>query len=1066
MTYQFLKGPAARGLLACAFLALLASRARAQAGSTTDIIVGRVLATGAAPVAGAHVTAVSVQTGLQRQAVTSTDGRYTIVFPDGGGEYRLVVLRIGYTPGQLAVRRRAGTDRLIADLVLRRAPVMLSTIVVRPGADSADRRGLSGTGRTLHPAQVNRLPVDPGDLASMAGLAPGVLVTAATDSTPTSFSVAGQPPSQNTITVDGLAEGTGQIPRDAIGATRVITNTYDVARGQFLGGQIASTTRRGTDRLTGSFTVTARDPSLAATNGSVSPAFNGAQTSRQISGGLGGPIIPKRLYGFGAFQVDLRSQPVASLLSADPATLGRLGVGADSLARFLGAIAGDGLPVSPGGFPGTRHMNGGSALVRFDYQINDANDLVVRGDWHDRQQTGARVEWHGLPQSEGQGSGRGAGGMIALTSQLGSFVNDARLYRAADYFDQSGYWTLPRGLVNTTSVLPTGQVGVTSLFFGGNSSLPRWDHSSMFEASDEISWISPDATHRVKLGVLLDEESASANASSNKYGVFTYASIGALVNNQPSMFTRTLATRPQASAASSGAVYLGDAWRPSDALAVTYGVRAEWAGYGLAPAYNPAVDSAFGRRTDQYPSEFVVSPRFGFAYSAGGDVDHPSLRIRGGVGEFRGNTRSWLFALAAGQNGLAGAEQQLTCIGTSVPVPNWSHYLSDPASVPTTCNGGSPGVVSTALPRVAVFAPNYGAPRAWRASLGFTKPIGRDYSLAVDALYAYGFHEQGVTDLNLNTAPQFRLANEGNRPVYVPAATIDPTTGATSSNASRLVPAFSNVLQINSALHSDTRQLVVSFEKQADLGLSYNLSYTFMRSFDQSQGFEGAEYDESTSGNPNRAEWSWNDDAREHQFLAIVSYQFDPALQLTFVGHAQSGRRFTPRVRGDINGDGIQNDRAFIFDPATTADPALASGMRELLATAGSRTRACLVQQLGTIAGRNSCTSPWRTTFDLQLNYSPAAFGLRRRLVLSVTAVNTLAGLDAALHGMNHLRGWGQYARTDEHLLFVTGFDPQTQQFRYQVNQHFGSSSLNQSPFQTPFLLQVQARFAVGELGR
>ncbi|MDE3217533.1 MAG: TonB-dependent receptor, partial [Gemmatimonadota bacterium] len=660
-------------------------------------------------------------------------------------------------------------------------------------------------------------------------------------------------------------------------------------------------------------------------------------------------------------------------------------------------------------------MNGGSALVRFDLQLNDANDLVLRGDWHDRQQTGARVEWHGLPQSEGEGSGRGGGAMIALTSEMGNFVNDARLYRAADYFDQSGYWTLPRGLVNTTSVLPTGQVGVTSLMFGGNSSLPRWDHSSMFEASDELSWISPDASHRVKLGILVDEQSASANASSNKYGMFSYASIGDLAADHPSAFTRTLATRPQATAGSNGAVYLGDAWRPTDALAITYGVRAEWAAYGRAPAYNPAVDSAFGRRTDRYPSELQVSPRLGFSYSAGGDADRPALRLRGGVGEFRGNTRSWLFALAAGQNGLAGAEQQLTCIGASVPVPDWSQYLADPSSVPTSCVGGG-GVVSSALPRVAVFAPGYGAPQAWRASLGVTKPIGRDYSLAVDALYAYGFHEQGVTDLNLNTTPQFRLADEGNRPVYVPASTIDPGTGATSSNASRLDPGFSNVLQINSALHSDTRQLVVSLEKQADMGLSYNLSYTFTRSYDQSQGFEGAEYDESTSGNPNRAEWSWNDDAREHQMLAIVSYQFNPALQLTFVGHALSGRRFTPRVRGDINGDGIQNDRAFVFDPAATTDTVLASGMRELLAAASPRTRACLERQLGTIAGRNSCTSPWRTTFDLQLNYSPAAFGLRRRLVLSVTAVNALAGLDAALHGMDHLRGWGQYARTDEHL--------------------------------------------------
>ncbi|OYV63937.1 MAG: hypothetical protein B7Z72_14010, partial [Gemmatimonadetes bacterium 21-71-4] len=341
----------------------------------------------------------------------------------------------------------------------------------------------------------------------------------------------------------------------------------------------------------------------------------------------------------------------------------------------------------------------------------------------------------------------------------------------------------------------------------------------MFEASDELSWISPSATHRVKLGVLIDGQSASANASGNKYGMFSYVSIGDLAANRPSAFTRVLATRAQATAGSSGAAYLGDAWRPNASLAVTFGVRAEWAGYGRAAAYNPVVDSAFQRRTDRFPSEFHVSPRVGFAYSAGGDADRPALRLRGGVGEFRGNVRSWLFALAAGQTGLAGGEQQLTCIGASVPIPDWSQYLSNPASIPTSCIGSS-GITSAALPRVTVFSPSYAAPRAWRASLGATKPIGRDYSLAVDALYAYGMNEQGVTDLNLRTVPQFRLAAEGNRPVYVPAGTIDPTTGATSSNASRLVPGFSNVLQINSALHSDTRQLVVSFERHANMGLA------------------------------------------------------------------------------------------------------------------------------------------------------------------------------------------------------------------------------------------------------
>lgn len=45
--------------------------------------------------------------------------------------------------------------------------------------------------------------------------------------------------------------------------TRVITSTYDVARRQFSGGEIASTTRSGTNMLQGTFTDGYRDPGLA-----------------------------------------------------------------------------------------------------------------------------------------------------------------------------------------------------------------------------------------------------------------------------------------------------------------------------------------------------------------------------------------------------------------------------------------------------------------------------------------------------------------------------------------------------------------------------------------------------------------------------------------------------------------------------------------------------------------------------------------------------------------------------------------------------------------------------------
>ena len=44
-------------------------------------------------------------------------------------------------------------------------------------------------------------------------------------------------------------------------------------------------------------------------------------------------------------------------------------------------------------------------------------------------------------------------------------------------------------------------------------------------------------------------------------------------------------------------------------------------------------------------------------------------------------------------------------------------------------------------------------------------------------------------------------------------------------------------------------------------------------------------------------------------------------MSVTAFGRFQSGNPFTPSVSGDVNGDGYNNDRAFIYNPATTTNP-------------------------------------------------------------------------------------------------------------------------------------------------
>jgi hypothetical protein len=166
-------------------------------------------------------------------------------------------------------------------------------------------------------------------------------------------------------------------------------------------------------------------------------------------------------------------------------------------------------------------------------------------------------------------------------------------------------------------------------------------------------------------------------------------------------------------------------------------------------------------------------------------------------------------------------------------------------------------------------------------------------------------------------------------------------------------------------------------------------------------------------------------------------------------------------VSGDINGDGSHNDRAFIFNPATTQDAALGAAMKQLIAGAPSNIRDCLTSQMGSVAGRNSCRGPWTPSLDMQANFRPQGFNLNRRMTFSLVASNVLAGLDQALHG-SKLRGWGQFNRADPTLLYVRGFDPAKQQFVYDVNGRFGATNTARAVYRQPFVLALQARLTLG----
>lgn len=1072
-------------VLAAALVMLLAGGgarvALAQIGST-DIITGRVVGPDDRPIPGARVDVKSVETEITRSKTTNDKGQYTILFPDGGGQYEVTVHAIGLAPAAFSLVRQADEDRLVGDVQMVAAPTTLGAVVVRsrnPGR-GGDRPAPGDLQRTLTGEQLARLPIDPSDPNAIALLQPGVVGVDATDTTAAAFSVAGQRPDQNQVTLDGISFNGGTVPQEAVRNTRVITNTYDVARGQFTGGQIATTTRGGTNRVSGSMSYALRDPHLEFAADQETPTtFGSTYTQHQLSAGVGGPIVRNKAFWFGAMQLRLRSDPFQTITAANPLTLQRLGANPDSTARFLELTQGYGVPLTMATIPDDRGATNATGIVRFDYQLTDDHSLMLRGNWQGSVQDAYRTSALALPTHGGTSGSSGGGALVQLSSVLGQFLNQGKASYARNLNSADPYLDAPEGRVRVSSILSDSTQAITTFDLGGNTALPSDGISDLFEGTDELSWLSGDGAHRFKLGALLNVSDFASTSAANRNGAFTFNSLSDFAANRPATFRRALAPRQRAGGALNAAIYLGDTWRRSRALQLTYGARVEASDFRGQPRYNAQIDTLFGRRTDLFPSEVHVSPRAGFTWMLGrlyggrGQAASPRTPwiVRGGVGEFRGRAPTQLFQSAIDATGLPGAETQVLCVGDAVPAPEWLAYAADPSTIPTACADGSAPdpAFSSQRADVTVFSPDFTAPRSWRASLGVSKRFLTRYNASINTAYALGTRLYGVEDLNFDPSVQFRLADERNRPVYVPTTAIFPRTGAVSLVGSRRSDAYGQVFNVSSDLESRTAQVTFSLGGANFGGFLWNAAYTYMRSTDQSSfsggSAAGGFASSTTAGDPNLRQWGTSDLERRHSIVGSFTWLAKPWIDLTSVIRMTSGRPFTPRVGSDINGDGARNDRAFVFSPdaAVTGDTALSNGMARLLATAPASARDCLLAQMGTVAGRNTCHGVWQPTFDFQANLRPnLGQSVGRRLNFMVSAINPLAGLDQLLHGTDKLHGWGQRSRPDPMLLYVRGFDARQQRFIYEVNQRFGDNPAARAAIRQPFMVGLQARFQIG----
>lgn len=1044
-----------------------------------DLVRGTVTTDSGKVIAGADVIITMAPNRDSRSTKTDDGGHYSIAFENGTGDYLVHVSAVGRATFRKRITR-VGTDSVFTvDAKLGAAGVQqLKTVNVAARKPKPTRGGdqAIGAGAAERIADGVNGAVSPdlaGDLNAISGTVPGITATSG------GVSVAGLAPSNNSTTLNGMSFPGADIPRDASTRVRVTTSTYDPARGWFSGvnqnvelspGNIFAS-RRGH--------ITLDAPALQYTD-PVSAKLGQRFTNAQLSlGGDGSFEGDNFVYNYG-LQGSRRMADAVSVAGAGADVLQRAGLSADSAVRFLNLLNAAGIPVGSG-IPTSQINQTASFIGRIDHAPYNWNTFSPsKTTWG--LQAYAKVAGNGAVQTSPTATAAHAG---RTSLGIGSLQAMYSTYFGNDYLTEdrtslsvvdnraTPYTRLPDGRVLVTSAFPDGTGGVTSLGFGGNSALWSNTRQWTWETMSETQFYPPGkTTHRVELTADSRLDGVTQNANSNSLGTFAFNSLSDLAANQPSSFTRTLTQPTRTGGEWNGFVALGDVWRKSSSLQVMYGARVEANRFTSAPVNNPAIESAFGERTDNAPDTYHLSPRFGFTWvrhSAFGDgfgVMHmitplgnfypqATSYIRGGIGEFRSLISPSLLTRASAATGLPNGTQSLTCVGSATPTPDWSDYAANAATVPDQCAGQSTTPVFTdAAPAVQLFDRNYTAPRSWRANLSYASSF-HDVPFSLEGVYSLNLNQPGITDLNFSNAPRFTTSDEG-RPVFVNQSSIVPATGALSTVDARRDMAFGHVIDNVSNLTSFAKQLTLTVTPPVTRRAFLSLAYTLGDVRAQSRGFDG-----STFGDPAMRESARGDLDVRHQFLVQAGYSLN-RMNFTLFGRFQSGLPYTPMVGGDVNGDGFANDRAFIFNPSTAADPALASSMRSLLSTSSGSVRDCLTRQLGQAAGKNSCEGPWTAAMNAQFSFDFTLPGSTRRTNVALAFANPLGGLDQLLHGSDHLRGWGSPAIPDPVLYNVRGFDATNDRFRYDVNPRFGNTSPANTILRSPFRVTLDVRLDLG----
>ena len=756
--------PMLGGLLALAALTLAQPTTLAAQGVTTGAIGGTVTNDQGHPIADAIVSISNPATGARGGATTRANGQYFVQGLEVGGPYTVVVRRIGLgqqTRSDVIVSLSQTTR---SDFTMKTTPVQLGGVVIEATRTEVFAPSNTGTKSVVSDTAIQRLPTTSRNLTDFIKLTPQV-----SQSGP-GFSGGGMSNRMNNVQIDGASErdvfglGTTGTPGaevnakgisiDAVKEYQVILAPFDVRQGNFGGLLLNAVTKSGTNQMSGSAFYYFRNERFGAdTNVLRATKFDRTQWGFTV----GGPIIRDKLHYFIAPEFTTQNQPVTGPYYGQP--LGQVSKFAfepfganpttaayDSTGlRFdtaMARIAG----TSYVGGPGYRNIPNplSNFFGRLDYQLNDVHRLVFHYNY-------SRGEL--LRQQNGRGTTT-----VVYESNFHNFVNvkNAPLLQLFSNFKNGSFnemfvgynvWNNRRTPLSKLPQITINTVGGAN---GNTRILAGADQFSQGNELDTKTWeftdnfTKPIGAHTITVGTRNERVWLRNLFTQSSYGVWSFRNLDSLSAGNPNTFRKAIILANGGNVYFTGlqsALYAQDQWQVNPNLAVTYGVRADISKFLDDVKYNAAIDSAYGRRTDNIPkSSLQWSPRIGFNWDVTGTLTD---QVRGGVGLFVGTPPYvWL------ENAYVNSGNIITflnCTTAATPAPAFNLD-------PTTINGCRNGPVSGPIGDVNFLAKGLKFPQPLRATLAYDRRLPWDLIATLEGMYSKTLNQLFTKSLNVQGA--------------------------------------------------------------------------------------------------------------------------------------------------------------------------------------------------------------------------------------------------------------------------------------------------------------------------